>query len=73
MKRESSREYRRRMKMIRVNGVVRADNLRFHTPEREAKAFWLSVNLCRPYSKKVTEERLSAVLAARRRREVLEG
>lgn len=73
MKHESSREYYWRMKMIRETGVVRADNLRFHTPEREAKDARLSVKLRRAHSKKVTEKRLSAVLAARRRRKGLEG
>lgn len=48
--------------------ISSADNVRYQTNERLARSARLGLELSRPRSKAVTEERLAAVLAARRRR-----
>ena len=48
--------------------ISSADNVRYQTNERLARSARLGVSLTKGGDKRVTEERLAAVLAARRRR-----
>lgn len=53
--------------------VGSADNVRYQSDERSVRSARLGAYLANGRDKRVTEERLSAVLAARRRRKGLEG